>query len=213
MEGKCIVTVKHGQYSSRMAFFIVPGEAQPLLGKAACEKLKLIKAVFTADAENTQQGEKTIPENTPDILNDYQDVFQGLGKLPGVHSIVVKPDVTPVVHPSRKVPFALHDQVKAELERMERLGVITPVDRPTDWVNSIVVAKKRNGAIRLCLDPRDLNRAVKREHYKMPTREEIMAQFAGAKYFSKLDAAQGFWQLELDEPSSYLCCFLSLIHI
>ena len=113
----------------------------------------------------------------------------------------------PVVHPSRKVPFALHDQVKTELERMERLGVITPTDRPTDWVNSMVVVKKRNGAIRLCLDPWDLNRAVKREHFKMPICEEIMAQFAGAKYFSKLDAAQGFWQLELDKPSSYLCTF------
>ena len=209
VKGKCILSVKHRQHTRRMTFFIVPGEAQPLLGKSACEKLQLIKAVWAIEAEKTQSEENTLPEASSNIIDEYQDVFQGLGKLPGKHTIVVDPEVTPVVHPSRKVPFALHDSVKAELKRMEHMGVIAAIDQPTDWVNSMVVVKKRNGAIRLCLDPRDLNRAVKREHFKMPTREEIMAQFAGAKYFSKLDAAQGFWQLELDEPSSYLCTFNS----
>uniref|UniRef100_A0A3P9HQ00 Gypsy retrotransposon integrase-like protein 1 n=1 Tax=Oryzias latipes TaxID=8090 RepID=A0A3P9HQ00_ORYLA len=60
---------------------------------------------------------------------------------------------------------------------------------------------------RTCLDPRDLNKAIRREHFKLPTREEIMAQFAGAKWFSKLDASSGFWQLRLDEESSKLCTF------
>lgn len=59
------------------------------------------------------------------------------------------------------------------------------------------------------MDPRDLNRAIKREHFKMPTREEMMSQFAGAKFFSKLDASQGFWQFRLDEASSHLYTFNS----
>ena len=75
---------------------------------------------------------------------------------------------------------------------MERLGVITPVDSLTDWVNSMEVVKEKNGVIRHWLDPRDINQAVKREHYKMHIRKEIMAQFDSAKYLSKLNAPQGF---------------------
>ncbi len=43
----------------------------------------------------------------------------------------------------------------------------------------------KNGKLRVYLDPRDLNRAIKREHFKLPTREDIMSQFAKAKYFNK----------------------------
>ena len=90
---------------------------------------------------------------------------------------------------------------------MDKEGVICAENEPTDLVNGIVTPIKKNGDIRVCLDPRPLNRAVKREHYKLPTREEVTAQFANAKYFSKLDASKGFWQLKLDEESSKLTCF------
>lgn len=96
---------------------------------------------------------------------------------------------------------------KDELHRLEKLGVINKIDEPTDWVNSLVVVDKKNGNLRLCLDPRDLNRAIKREHYSLPTRDELLAQFANAKIFSKLDALSGFWQMKLDENSSKLCTF------
>lgn len=90
---------------------------------------------------------------------------------------------------------------------MEKLNVIKKIDEPTDWVSSLVIVQKTNGALRICLDPRDLNKAVKREHFKLPTREEIMSQFADAKWFSKLDASSGFWQMKLNEASSRLCTF------
>ena len=59
----------------------------------------------------------------------------------------------------------------------------------------------------MCLDPRNLNKAIRREHFKLPTREEVMAQLAGAKVLSKLDAKSGFWQLKLTPSSSQLCTF------
>ena len=65
----------------------------------------------------------------------------------------------------------------------------------------------KNGDLRICLYPRDLNKAIKSENFKLPTSEEIMSQFAGAKWFSKLDASSGFWQMKLDDASSRLCTF------
>ena len=72
---------------------------------------------------------------------------------------------------------------------MEELGVITKVSAPTDWVTSIVYSRKSNNKMRICLDPKDLNRAIKRPHYKTPTLDEITHQLAGSRVFSKLDAA------------------------
>ena len=86
-------------------------------------------------------------------------------------------------------------------------GVIKKVDEPTEWVNSLVVGEKPNGDLRICLDPRDLNKAIKREYYQLPTFEEISSRLSGAKVFTKLDANQGYWQIPLDEESIRLTTF------
>ena len=61
--------------------------------------------------------------------------------------------------------------------------------------------------MRICLDPRNLNKAIKREHFPLPTIEEVTARMPNAKVFSVLDAKSGFWQIPLDESSSLLCTF------
>ena len=88
-------------------------------------------------------------------------------------------------------------------------GVLQRVDQPTDWVHNLVIVEKKNSTLRLCLDPRDLNKVVKRsrEHYKIPTIQEVSSHLAGKKIFSTLDLKDGFWQISLDEQSSFLCTF------
>jgi len=67
----------------------------------------------------------------------------------------------PVVHPPRRVPFALREKLRSELDRMEQSDVITKVSTPTHWVNSLVVVEKpQSGNLRICLDPQDLNKAI-----------------------------------------------------
>ena len=68
------------------------------------------------------------------------------------------------------MPAALREQVRAELDRMVNLGVIAKQDEPTDWVSSMVVVRKR-GKLRICLDPKDLNRAIKREQLMKLSRD------------------------------------------
>ena len=72
---------------------------------------------------------------------------------------------------------------------MEDLGLIIKENKPTDWVNSIATPEKQcTSALRVFLDPRDLNREIMREHYPLPTLEESTLFLSGAKYFSVLDA-------------------------
>ena len=128
-----------------------------------------------------------------------------LGKA--VYTMQLKPEVQPVVHAARKVTVAIREKVKAELDRMEKLNVISKVDEPTKWVNSMVVVPKPNGAVRICLDPRDLNTAINRKHYKVITLEEVTSQLSAAQYFTVLDATFGYWAMLLSKESSILTTF------
>ena len=78
-------------------------------------------------------------------------------------------DVKPKVSPTHRIPTALKDQLKTELQRLEALGVIARVEKPTEWVSNVLVASKKDGGLRICLDPRPLNAALKRERYQLPT--------------------------------------------
>lgn len=177
-------------------FEIVSENSEPILGLSTCLDLKLVKRV------NSVSGN----QDPKLLVKEYEDLFHGLGCLPGIHHIEIDKSVKPVVHPPRRVPFALKRKVKHELEKMEREEVIEKIEEPTDWVNSMVVVEKPN-KVRICLDPRDLNRAIKRPHYPMKTVEEVATQLNGATIFSKLDASSGFWTIKLDEESSKLTTF------
>ena len=134
----------------------------------------------------------------------YPEVFNGVGKLEPAYNIKLTDKVIPVVHPPRKVPASLREKLKNELDDMEKNEIIAKVDEPTEWVNSLVIVEKPDGKLRLCLDPRNLNKAIKREHYQLPTFDEISTRISGATLFSKLDANHGYWQIPLDEESSLL---------
>ncbi|XP_061129807.1 uncharacterized protein K02A2.6-like [Syngnathus typhle] len=147
-------------------------------------------------------------EGSANIVEKFSSVFKGHGTLPYTYKIQLKDDAKPVVHAPRRVPAPLRAGLKKELERMTQMAVIERVEEPTDWVNSITCVKKKNsGALRVCLDPKDLNENIKREHYQIPKREEIISEMTGAKFFSKLDASHGFWQLRLDPESSKYTTF------
>ena len=167
----------------------------PILGLATSESLNLIKRISTINVSDEQ------------FLSEFSDCFGEIGTLKNTHHIEIKDNVTPVVTPVRKIPLALKPKLKKELKRMVDLDIIEPVQKPTDWVNGLVLVEKPNGKLRVCLDPRPLNKAIKREHLHLPTAEEIFSQMSGASYFSKLDASSGYWQIKVDEQSSNLLTF------
>ena len=150
-----------------------------------------------------------VVENANDDLTaNYADVFnKGLGTLPGKVRLQVDPDCKPVILPARKVPVSVREKFKEELQRLERLKVITPVDEPTEWVSQIVVAVKKSGELRVCIDPPPLNTVLKREPYQIPVIDDLLPDLTDARVFTKADLASAFWHLELDRESSMLTTF------
>lgn len=102
----------------------------------------------------------------------------------------------------------MKERVITELDRMTKLGVITPVVEATEWVSNMVAASKKDGQVRLCIDPVHLNKALLRPHHPMKTVVQI-ADMPEARVFSMLDAKCGFWQIPLDEESSELTTFIT----
>ena len=110
-----------------------------------------------------------------------------------------------MIHAPRKVPLSLLPKLKSTLDRLTKAGVISKVDEPTEWVNSMVIVEKKDGSLRICIDPKELNECVMREYRTIPTAEQISSQLNGNKNFTVIDMADCYWHIKLDEPSSYLC--------
>ena len=117
---------------------------------------------------------------------------------------MVDETIMPTKQPVRRVPIAIKEQLQKELQRMEEMGVIAKEEQPTDWISSLVTVKKPNGKIRVCIDPKPLNRALIRSQYLMPTLEDLLPELAEARIFSVLDVRNGFWHISLDDQSSKL---------
>ena len=141
------------------------------------------------------------------IKAEYADVFSGDGCLEGEYQLEIDSSVKPVQLPKRRVPAAMMKPLKAELQDLQRRGIITPVECSTNWINGMVVVQKQNGKLRVCIDPRPLNKALKRTHFPLPTIEDILPDLSKAKVFTVCDVKSGFWHVKLDEESGFRTTF------
>ena len=144
-------------------FIVVDEGLTPLLGKKASVQMALIE-VCDSNFERVC---------TLNVGDKYKDVMQNkLGTLSGVQHLNVRDDIHPVVMPDRRIPISVRPKLKAELDRLVNIGVLKKVEQPTPWLSQIVITSKKNGDIRMCLDPKESNKALLREHYTLPILED-----------------------------------------
>uniref|UniRef100_A0A1Y1LD52 Reverse transcriptase domain-containing protein n=1 Tax=Photinus pyralis TaxID=7054 RepID=A0A1Y1LD52_PHOPY len=213
--GQCHLKCRHKNKQMDLLFYIANINNTPLLGLRACIDLGLLSKVETIQNSNNQGNnvdEKTVQvtkgsNEIKTLLEKHDHVFRGIGCLDKPYRIELKGKVEPVVHPVRKIPFSIRDNLKQSLERLVKEKIIEKSDESAEWVNAIVIIRKPNGSLRICLDPSDLNKFIKRHYLQIPTLEELTAKLVGTQYFSTLDATQGFLQIQLDEESTKLCTF------
>ena len=166
-------------------FIIVKRQCKSILGLETCKKLELL----TVNRQNislvSSQSTNTQGLSEQDIVNSYSDVFKGEGKLEGQLHLELDESVRLVQLPPRRVPLAVKEKLQSNME------IITKADDSTDWISSLVVTTKRNGEVRLCIDPNPLSNALKRNHYPLPTSEDVLPVLSNAKFFTVLDARTG----------------------
>ena len=182
------VTNPHTNEICVATFIIVPNSFQCLLGLKSMKEMGLITIhndKFVAKVQSTQLGD--------------------LGEV----SLQVDPTIAPKALPCRKIPLAVLDEVQQEVDRLVEKGVLVPVKEPTKWVSQTAIVRKPNGKMRFCIDPQPLNVALMREHYKMPTIDDVLPMLSKARVFSKLDVKDAFWHVRLDEQSSLLTTMIT----
>ena len=144
------------------------------------------------------------------ILQKHSTVFTGSGKL---HGTQIKLDIdktkVPKAQPQRRIPYHLREKVKTAIHELEKQDIIerVPDNEATPWVSPIVAVPKKDGQVRICVDMRLPNEAIRRVRHPIPTVNDISLSLNGAQYFSKLDLSQAYHQLELEEQSRYITTF------
>ena len=185
-EGRVILPTSYKGGPVDVQYYIVHTDKVTLLAGNPSKQLGLIKRIHAIEE-----------------IDRYPELKQTTATLPGMYSLKIDPTVKPVVHGPRCHSLALLQKIKSKLGEIEQAGHISKVTEPTDWVSSLVVVVKGE-KIRLCIDPKDINRAIRWEHYAIPTVEEVVASIPRAKVFSVLDAKSGFLQIHLVVSVWYL---------
>lgn len=129
-------------------------------------------------------------------------------KVPNVQiTLDIDTSVKPVIQRHRTIPLAMVRGVDEKLQKLCKAGIIEPIDGFTPWLSPIVPVLKSDGDIRLCVDMRMANRAIKKEEFPLPNIDTLLSTMGKATVFSKIDLEQAFYHLELKEGSRYITAF------
>lgn len=197
--GEAAINAQYRDQRFHANIFIVREGNNALLGRNWLSFVKL-------DWRNLFQQVNSI--STRDSMSqEFQSVFSnGLGHVRGFEAeIHVKDGAKPKCFPPRSLPYSLKAKVDMELDRLQKEGVITPVEH-AEWASPIVVVRKKNGSIRLCGDFKvSINPHIESHEYPIPNPSDLLSSISGASVFSKLDLSQAYNQLPLSAESQKYC--------
>ena len=185
-----------------------------------CEPVTLTEriAALSVCADHDQRVQHLVAALTPpecllfmrDIAATYASVFvvddsEPTGSTEVMPFSIVTNEVRPVKLRPYRVPVCHQEEVSQQLARMEEQGVISLSKSP--WASPLVVAKKKDGSLRLCVDYRKLNALTIGDSFPLPSIEELLIKVSRSKYFSTLDLKAGYHQVHLDPETKHKTAF------
>ena len=96
-----------------------------------------------------------------------------------------------------RLPHVYNEAVETEIELMLKQGIIEPAS--SEWASPIVIVKKKNDTIHLCVDYQRINAMTQVDAYPTPRIDDILDQVGQARYITTLDLAKGYWQVPVAE--------------
>lgn len=187
--------------STNSTFFVIKGGSQNLLGKDSATKL----GVLFIGLPSSMKGNNTIRE----VSEGNVEMFPS---IKGVElTIDIDQSITPIAQHARRVPIALKSQVEEEIHKLLRLGIIERVEGTSPWVSPLVIVIKDNGKLRLCVDMRRANTAIRRGFHLIPTLDDFLSRLSKAKMFSRLDIKDAYHQVMLSEKCRHITTFITHI--
>ncbi|GAA6080037.1 uncharacterized protein K02A2.6-like [Tachysurus ichikawai] len=201
VRGYIMIPVQYETQQVTLPLVIVKGSRPALIGRNWLKELHLNwEQIFTVYKVFTQ-ADGTLGVN--EVLQRHQAVFsENQGCIEGFKAkIRIKPGTTPIFCKARPVPYALKEAVERELDRLEKMKVISKTEK-SEWASPIVTVPKADKTIRVCGDYKiSINQCMEEQTYPLPNAEDLFATLAGGTSFSKLDLSHAYQQLMLDEES------------
>ena len=203
--GEADVEVQYKGQPLKLRLIVVKGDGPNLMGREWIRRMEIDWKTLCRDSRLAihQVPSQVLGSPVESLIQRYSDLFRNdLGKMRHFKATLkLLPDVQPKFHRPRPVPFALKEAVERELDRLEEAGVIEKVTH-CEWAAPVVVVPKKNGTVRLCGDYKvSINQALMVDQYRLPKPSDLFAALSGGKWFTKLDLAQAYTQMELDEVS------------
>ena len=150
-------------------------------------------------------------EQVGELLIQYGGIFAkhdlDLGCLSEVRHKIDTKDHQPVQQRMRRTPLGFEGEEKKHLDSMLAAGVIRP--SVSEWASAPVLVRKKDGGVRWCIDFRALNDKTVKDQYPLPLIEDCLDTLAGTIYFSTLDLASGYYQIELEESAKKKTAFIT----
>ena len=159
---------------------------------------------LAAESDGTPQEQEALY----DQLVAYRDVFSlhgELGRTGVLEHTIHTTEHPPIRQQPRRVPHHLLPEVDKQLDEMMVKGLVRPSSSP--WASPVVLAKKKGGEIRFCIDYRRLNEISVHDAYPVPRVDDALRSLKGARWFTTLDLASAYWQIPLDRDSSRKAAF------
>ena len=145
-----------------------------------------------------------------EFLRGFQDVFArtdtDLGSAGMVKHRIHTTTDAPIRQRARRMPVLKEEEVDRQITEMMNAGVIESSTSP--WSSPVVLARKKDGTMRFCVDYRRLNDITIKDAYPLPRIDDSLDRLKGAVWFSTVDLASGYWQVELDEDARQKSAFV-----
>ncbi|VDP05610.1 unnamed protein product [Heligmosomoides polygyrus] len=148
-------------------------------------------------------------EEMKELLGRYTDVFALTDTELTQTNLVVHEidtgDSKPVKQKTRPVPIAARQEFKGIIKGLLERGIIEKSN--SEWASPVVLVRKKDGTLRLCIDYRELNKVTRQDSYPLPTIDALLQSLSGKKTFSTLDMHSGYWQIKLSENAKRKSAF------
>ena len=150
--------------------------------------------------------------NIEEVVREFGDTFSLKQEPPGFCNLqpvqIDTGEAAPVQGPAYRIPICQQPEVARQLGELLENEIISYSSSP--WRSPMVVVKKKDGSLRLCVDYRRLNRVTKDDCFPLPSIEEILCKLKGNVYFSSLDLKQGYYQIGMDPSAQPKTTFVAM---
>src|SRR3954468_7892722 len=145
------------------------------------------------------------------LLKDYEDIcVKSQTKIGRTHVIqhkILTENALPIAQPPYRMNPVKREFLKKEIVKMEAQGIIRKSSSP--WASPVAILEKKGGDKRLCIDYRKLNSVTKADAYLLPRIDDLLENLRSATWFTTLDLASGYWQVQMYEEDIEKTAFIT----